>query len=282
MTDAMRVLDEAIAGAPATVAGGAGARSSASSCAWRSRRASASSMPIAWSTRSSRCSSARATTTGSAGRGRCAPRRAGSPGRWSGRLTAWCEAAVCAAESGRRARALRDRRRGARPRPCSAPLRSTTPSDAARRSATLVERQSGRARMGGQRARVAARDERSTSSWPTSCWSRPTRRSSQLGSLHSSVSHHRGARAGCSRASPRWRSHRCAPAIETLASMTRPARCWRRRPPCSPRPSTRQGASGGRPAVPDAAAERRGARRHRHAGDLARREGEDPRPRGPL
>ena len=161
MTEAHRVLDEAIAHAPPTRSCGRGRRSSASSCAWRPRRAPAATdarrvadAALAVLERDGdehgqcRAWSLRAQVAWIAGQRRARRRRVGRPPT---ARAAPATSASCSTSSA-----------GARPPPCSGP----TPVDEAIRRCEgfrdARRRQPGRGGLDAQPARVAARDERAT------------------------------------------------------------------------------------------------------------------------
>ena len=241
MTEATRVLDEAIERGAGRRAAVRARRSSASSCGWRPRRASAPSTRGASPKPRCRCSSATATTTASAGPGRCARRSTGSPARSARADEAWREAAGCAGRAGDERELFevlgwRATRRGVRPdagRRGDRPLRGV-PRASSRRARSRVA-------WTINALAVAARDDAASSS----------SRERFLREANETLDAARRAErracritrrsCGCSPAGPSWPRRRCARASSGWRRWAT-AGCWRRRPRCSRRRSTRRDA----------------------------------------
>ena len=236
MAEAMRVLDEAIAARARAEAGGARAdRARVRAARGRGERR-APNVRGAWPTRRSRCSSARATMPGQCRAWYLRAQAAWIAGR-VGRPT----------RPGARPRSARGARTTtascsgssacARPRPCSAPHRSTTRSAAAQGSASSSRPARWRG-ADGQSARVAPRHAGRLRAGRRASSTRPTRRSTSSAAWAGCRITRRSS--GCSRAGPRWPSSRCAPPSSGSPRWAM-ASCWPRRSRCSPRRSSRKG-----------------------------------------
>ena len=277
MAEAMRVLDEAIAARARAVAAGAGAgrarvvRLEAETSVGTERARRVADEVAA------RCSSAPATTTGSAAPGSCAPRPRWIAGRVEQADEAWA-----------RPRPARGARGDERElfgilgwRATAAVLGPTPVDDAIRRCEAfreLVEASPVAAALMVNPLALAARDAAATSSSPTRSLARGQRdaapaREPGLGVAHEALVQAARGPAGARRAPLRAgrRAARLDERRRVAGDDDRDARSGRLRAGAAGR--GRRAVRGGR--------RRRRARRHRHPGDLARREGQDPRSRGP-
>ena len=246
--------------------------SSARSCGWRPRPASATEHVARGRRRGPAGARARGRRrAASAARGRCARRSPGSPGGSRDADDGVARGRRVRPAGGRRARALR-RPRLARDRGRARPDAGRRGDRAAARGfATIVAASPVARRLDDQPARRrctrCSGELRARRALPRA---RPTRRCDELGSLRLERLASRGARAAARRAARARRGRRCARTSRRLAvderagaagDDDRDARAGRLRPGTLRR---------GRRAVRD---DRRagGRRRHRHAGHLARR-----------